>query len=197
MKRILKISLIAAALFLSTGVYANDGDFSFTVKPLTEKKIAFFSDKAQVMELSISTADQEVLYQEEIKTKSGATTVYDLSSLLDGTYSFKFQSSSKSIEYQVVITKGETEVSSPKIIEKLQPVFTRDNKIITLNLDNTPTGPIEVQVLDEENEVLYTYSFEGGAKFVKKFNISEVEIDSLTFVLKAKDQELKEVVQVN
>lgn len=197
MKNILKTSLVAVALFLGTGAYANDGDFSFQVKPLNEKKIAFFSEKPQMVELSISTADEEVLYREEVKAKGGSTKVYDLASLGDGTYTFKFETSSRSAEYKVVISKGETEVSEPKIVEKLQPVFSRNNEIITLNLNATPVGPMEVQVLDEYNEVLYTYSFEGGSSFSKKFNVSDVEIEALTFVVKAQDQEYKEVVKVN
>ena len=118
MKNLLRTGLIATGLFLSTGVFANDGELSFVVKPLNENRIAFFSYDAQVVSLSVSTADKEVLYNEEVKMKGGATTTYNLNYLHDGTYTFKFESLDKSVEYKVVILKGKTEVSSPKVIEK-------------------------------------------------------------------------------
>ncbi len=197
MKNLLKIGFAVAALLLSTGSYANEGDFSFQVKRIDEKKIAFFTNIAQSVQLSIVAEDEEVLYNQEMKAASGSTKIYDLTSLRDGKYIFKLETDSRLAEYKVVILKGKAEIAEPLIIEKLKPTFSRVNEIVTLNLDSTPEGPVEIQVLDEDGEVLYTQSFAGGAKYAKKFNVSNVEIDSLTFVVKAKGQEFKEAVQIN
>ena len=197
MKNLLKISFIAVGLLISLGAQAKEGDFSFEVKRLNEKKIAFFSNQSEVVEFTLTSTDEEVLYNQLVKVVAGATKIYDLGSLMDGTYSFKLETGSKSAVYKVVIAKGEATVSSPVVIEKLKPILTRQNQVITLDMENTPAGAMEVQVLNEYGDVLFTQSFEGGSKYSKKFNIANVEIDALTFVIKSSNQECKEIVQVN
>lgn len=197
MKNLLKISFIAVGLLISLGAQAKEGDFSFEVKRVNEKKIAFSSNQPEVVEFTLTTSDEEVLYNQLVKVAAGATKIYDLSSLLDGTYTFKLETGSKSAVYKVIISKGQATVASPVVIEKLKPVLSRQNQIITLDMENTPAGAMEVQVLNEYGDLLYTHSFEGGSKYSKKFNIANVEIDALTFVVKTSNQECKEIVQVN
>lgn len=196
MKKFLKIRLVAALLLLSAGSYANEGDFTISLKRVNEKSITFFIDKAQVVDVSIYGAGDEVLYEQKISTVKASNKTYDLNAFPDGNYTFKLLTASRSAEYKVEIKEGKATVSNPVIVEKFQPVLTKDESVITLSLENAPKGPIELSILGEYSDPLYNEVFEGDSKLVKKFNVARVDVSELTFVIKSKDQEFTKIVQM-
>jgi len=196
MKNFLKISLIAVLLFNSAGLYANEGDFSFKVKSVNEKSIGFFINEAQVVEVSLYGANNEVLYKQKIKAKSASNRIYDLNSFPNGNYTFKLETSSTVAEYQVVIKDGETVVSDPVVVEKVIPLLTKENDIVTLNLGNGAKGPIVVQIYNGNSELVYDKTFEGADQFVKRFNVAKVDVNELNFVIKFDNQEFTQMVEM-
>jgi hypothetical protein len=196
MKKFLKISLIAALVLMSAGLYANEDDFSFKLRRVSEKSISFFMNEAQSVDVSIYGADYEVLYEQTIMALGASTKTFDLNAFPDGTYIFKMVTESKSAEYIILISKGEAVVSDPVITETFKPVLTKEKGIVTLNLLNAPKGAVEIQVLDEYNDEVYNKVFAGASKFTKRFNVARVAVKELTFIIKADDQEFREVVQM-
>ena len=197
MEKFLKISLIAALVLMSAGLYASEGEFSFKLKHVSEKSISFFINKAQVVDVSIYGADDEVLYEQTVRASGASTKTFDLNAFPDGDYTFKMVSGSKSAEYKILIINGKALVSDPVVTEMFTPVLTKENEIITLNLENAVKGPIEVQILDGYNDEVYNKVFDGKSKFTKKFNVARVGVKELTFIIKAEDQEFREVIQLH
>lgn len=196
MKKFLKIRLIAALLLMSAGSYASEGDFSFKLKRVNEKSITFFIDKAQVVDVTIYGEDMEVLFEQKINAVKASNKTYDLDAFPDGDYTFKLVTESTIAEYKIQIEKGKAIVSNPSIVELFKPVLTKANNVITLSMENAPSGPIEVSILGEYSDPLYTEVFEADSKLVKKFNISRIDVNELTFIVKSKDQEFTKIVQL-
>lgn len=196
MKNLLKIGIAAFLVFNFSTLYAKDVDFSVKVKNVAEKSVAFLIDGPQVIDFSICGANDEVLYEQTIRTQSTSTKTYNLKELPDGAYTFKLVGELKSAEYKVVIANGQAQVSAPVIAARFKPVLTKEDRVITLDLKNAPEGPVEIQVLGKYNEPLYSQVFDKGLKTPKRFNVGLVFETELTFVVKSETQESRETVQM-
>lgn len=196
MKNFIKISLIAVLLVNSAGLYASEGDFSFKLKRVNEKSVTFFINETQVVEVSIYGEGDELVYEQKTNAVKGATKTYDLNALPDGNYSFKLKTDVRTAEYKVELKDGKAVVSDPLIVDVVQPVLTRKNAIVTLNFENAPDGPLEVQILDGSSEPVFSRVFEGDAKFVKKFDVARVDLKDLTFIIKSANQVFTRTVQM-
>ncbi|TCD29083.1 hypothetical protein EZ456_02675 [Pedobacter psychrodurus] len=195
MKKFLKIGLIAALFFTATGVHANDDNFTLKVKGEKEKFIRFSVDKAEDVNLSLIGADEEVLFEENIHASAFSSKIYDLNALPDGNYVLKVESELKLAKYTVTIKDGEALVSEPKVSNVFKPVYTKNDQVITLNLENLDKNPIEVKVYNEYNDEVYKEEFKDKAQLTKKFNISKTDSKELTFVVKFKDESFVKTIQ--
>jgi polynucleotide 5'-kinase involved in rRNA processing len=195
MKKFLKIGLIAVSLFTATGVHANDDNFTLKVKGEKEKFIRFSVDKAEDVNLSLIGADDEVLFEENIHASAASSKIYDLNALPDGNYVLKVESELKVAKYTVTIKDGEALVSEPKVSNVFKPVYTQNDNVITLALDNLDKNPIEVKVYNEYNDEVYNEVFKDKAQLTKKFNISKTDSKELTFVVKFKDESFVKTIQ--
>jgi polynucleotide 5'-kinase involved in rRNA processing len=195
MKKFLKIGLIAVSLFTATGVHANDDNFTLKVKGEKEKFIRFSVDKAEDVSLSLIGADDEVLFEENIHASAASSKIYDLNALPDGNYVLKVESELKVAKYTVTIKDGEALVSEPKVSNVFKPVYTQNDNVITLALDNLDKNPIEVKVYNEYNDEVYNEVFKDKAQLTKKFNISKTDSKELTFVVKFKDESFVKTIQ--
>jgi hypothetical protein len=195
MKKFLKIGLIAVSLFTATGVHANDDNFTLKVKGEKEKFIRFSVDKAEDVNLSLIGADDEVLFEENIHASAASSKIYDLNALPDGNYVLKVESELKVAKYTVTIKDCEALVSEPKVSNVFKPVYTQNDNVITLALDNLDKNPIEVKVCNEYNDEVYNEVFKDKAQLTKKFNISKTDSKELTFVVKFKDESFVKTIQ--
>jgi len=195
MKKFLKIGLIAALFFTATGVHANDDNFTLKVKGEKEKFIRFSVDKAEDVNLSLIGADEEILFEENIHASAASSKIYDLNALPDGNYVLKVESDLKLAKYTVTIKDGEAIVSEPKVSNVFKPVYTQNDQVITLSLDNLDKNPIEVKVYNEYNDEVYNEVFKDKAQLTKKFNISKTDSKELTFVVKFKDESFVKTIQ--
>lgn len=188
MKKFLKIGIAAALLLSTASVFANDGDLKLKVKGEKEKFIRFSIDKANDVNLSLVASDNEVVFQEQIHADAATSRVYDLNALPDGNYFLKLESDSTLTEYKVAIKDGETIVSDPSVKETFKPVLKRVGDEIVLEVENKNQEPIEVQIYNEYNDGMYTDVFKNKSKFTKKFNVSQTDAESLTFIVKVAKQ---------
>lgn len=196
MKNLLKISLLAVFLLNSAVVFANDSNFSLKVKSEEGKTIVFSIEEAQDVNMSIHDLYDEVIYEQKIHAVKPLTKVYNLEALPDGDYSIKLENDKKVIEYQVTIENGKTSVSDAVITNSFKPVLTQENHVITLNMENTPNGPIEVKIINENNEELYAKVFTTRDKLIEKFNTEKAENKELTFIVTAKGKEFIETLSI-
>lgn len=196
MKNFLKISLIAVLFLTATGVKANDVDFTLKVRGEKEKFIRFSFDQNENVNLSFSTYDNEVLFQEKIQAKAASSKVYDLNSLPDGKYFLRIESEEKLAKYEVSIVNGKTIVSEPTISEVFHPVVKKVGDVVLVTLQNNESAPIDVEVLNEYNDSIYSETIKDTAQLQKKFNISRSDSQSLTFVVKVKDQKYTKTIEL-
>lgn len=197
MKKFLKTGLVAALIFTALGVYANDDDFALKVKGEKEKFIRFSAGKVEDVDLSLVSADDEVLYRERIHTSVNNQKLYDLSALPNGEYVLNVETESKLVKYNVVIENGEAIVSEPKISNMFKPVCIKKDNVVTLSLNNQDKSPIEVKVYNEYNEEVYGEKFKNKALLTKQFNISKTDSKSLTFVVEFKDERFTKTFETN
>lgn len=197
MKSFIKISLIAVLLFNTAGLFASEGDFSFSLKRVEEKSVTFFISETQAINVSIFGADNEVIYEQEINAVKGTTKTYDLNSLPNGSYRFQLTTNSVTAEYKIQLNGGKADVSEPLITNVIQPVLTTtENGIVTLSFENAPEGPLEVEILDGYNNVVYSKMFDAEAKFVKKFDVMPLALRAMTFVVKSGNKVFAKAVQM-
>jgi hypothetical protein len=195
MKNFIKISLIAVLLINSVGLYASEGNFSIKLKDVNEKSVTFFINETQVIEVSLYDANNEVVYGKKINALKGSTKTYDLNSLPDGSYRFQLKTESNMTEYKIQLKDGKASVSDPLVADVVRPVLTKENGIITLNFENAPKGPLEIQILDRYNDAVYERVFEGETKFVKRFDVAR-GLKELTFIIRSANQVFTKTVQM-
>ncbi|MEQ7798968.1 hypothetical protein ABDJ41_04055 [Pedobacter sp. ASV1-7] len=196
MKSFIKISLIAALLMSSVGLYASDGEFSFSVKRVNEKTVTFAMNETQVVDVAIYGANNEALYEKKVNAKKGTSKTYDLSSLPNGNYTFKLWTDAKATEYKIEIKGDSVSVSEPVIINMLNPVLTKMDDVLVLNVENAPKGPIEIEILDQHNGQVFQKVFAGGSTLVKKFDVVRGYSRELTFIIRSADQVVTKTVQM-
>ncbi len=196
MKNLLKISLLAGILFTSSVVLANDDNFSLKVTGEKGKSISFLIAEAQDVNLSIVGMNEEVIFEQKIHALKPSTKIYNLEAFPDGSYMVKLESETQLVEYLVTIENGKTLVSEAVTTELFKPVLTKEKGAIILNMENVPNAPIEIKVLNEYNDELYSKVFKSNDKFVKKFNIDKTDAKELTFVVKAANQEFVKTITI-
>lgn len=195
MKNFVKIGLIAAALFVAPGAFANDVDFSLKVKNEKEKTIRIFINQPKEVEVFIYSADDEILMEDKINASRELTKTYDLNALPDGKYRVKVEMGSQVAIYEVTIANQMAVLSAPTIKQILKPELKVEDDFITLNLDNAAKGPIEVQVLDEYNDQVYLETFKDKPSLFRKFNISQSSCSAYTFIIKQDKQVFTKTIQ--
>ncbi|MGK0296141.1 MAG: hypothetical protein ACI884_002316, partial [Ulvibacter sp.] len=78
MKKILKFSLVAAALLTVMNVSALGNDFSLDVKKVQGKKVTFVLNEVNKVELSILDLDDKLIHSENVNSKGSVNRTYDL-----------------------------------------------------------------------------------------------------------------------
>lgn len=197
MKNFLKIGLLAGILLTSSVAFADEDNFSLKANAKTEKSIVFLISEAQDINISIYGDNYELIYDQKIHALKPSTKVYNLEDFPDGNYIVELENEMKLIKYNVTIENGKTLVSEPVTTELFKPVFSKENKTITLNMENTPSGEVEVKILNEYNDELYAKVFTAKSKLVKKFNVDKTDAKELTFIVKSKNQEFVKTIQLN
>lgn len=195
MKNFLKISLLATLLIGSFSVFAKDDNFSIKVNSGNEKSIVFFVDEAHDINLSILTSDEEVVYEQKIHSTGAAKKVYNLESFPNGNYTLKLETPLTLTTYQILIEGGKAVISTPVVKELFKPTLVKDKGVITLNLKTQVQGAVEVVILNEYNDQLFSKSYTKG-ELKQKFDVSKTDAKEVTFLVKYKGEEYIETFKI-
>lgn len=188
MKNFLKISLLTAILFTSFGVLANDDKFSLKVKSGSEKSIEFFINEANDINLSIVTAEDEVVYEQKIHSLGAAKKIYNLDSFPNGSYTLKLETPLTLTTYIISIEDGKALLSNPTVNELFKPVLVKEKQMITLNFKTQVKGAVNVVVVNEYNDQLFSKSYT-SADLTQKFDVSKTDAKEITFIVSYKGEE--------
>lgn len=193
MKKFLNTSLIAALMLISSVAFANDG-FMVKVASEKEKTIRFFINETKDLNLTITGKDNEVLFEEKMHSAGSSTKTYNLNALPTGEYTMKVESDLEISKYSIIITGDKALLSNPVITTIYKPLITKNNNIVTLDLDHADKLPVAIQIFNENNDELYSEVFNNKSKLVKKYNIARTNAKSLTFVVNVNDQKFVKTV---
>lgn len=196
MKKLFKLSLIVLAVLVANIVKADDMEVLVKVAKENSKWVSFITSDSKEFDITLYAADQEVVYEQHVKTVGNKFQTYDLSALPVGTYKLEMESSSKLITYQIEISADNAVLSQPSIIEIKRPILVREKDIVTLDLNGTCAGEVEMLIYNEHNEKLHEGIYSSVSKTAKKFDVSKTMSRELTFVVRSAGQEFSETIKL-
>lgn len=196
MKNFLKITLMILSVFTASVVKADDAELLVKVAKENSKWVSFITNDAQQINLTLSTANEELLFEESTKTVGNRFKTYDLSALPKGAYVLRMESATKVTTYQINITEENALLSEPVVVEIKRPKFVKDKDMVTLDLNGTCAGEVEVLIYNEYNEKLHEDVYRSQNKVTTKYDISKTTSRELTFVIKSGNQEFTETIKL-
>src|SRR5690606_11333622 len=116
------------------------------------KWVSFVTNDSQNINLTLSTVDEEVIFEENTKTVGNRFKTYDLSALPEGAYTLKMESASRITTYKITITNDNAALSQPFIIEIKKPLLAKEKDMVFLDLNGACAGEVEVVIYNEYNE---------------------------------------------
>ncbi|MFQ3174775.1 MAG: hypothetical protein ACI8W0_001900, partial [Flavobacterium sp.] len=136
MKKILKFSLVVAALLAVMNVSALGNDFSLNVKKGQGKKVTFVLNEVSKVELSIFDLDNKLIHSENVNSKGSVNRTYDLNALPEGTYFLIAESDTKIAKYEISVVGQTAILSSNAVKETYKPMLVNKNGLVSLSLFN-------------------------------------------------------------
>lgn len=196
MKNFLKTGLMTVAFLTAFGASANEKDFSLKVKSEKGKMVSFSINDPKNVSLSIFGKDNETLFAEKISKEGIVSRTYNLNAFPEGNYILEVETNAKMAQYAINVSGNTATISEVAIAEILKPTFTNTAGIVSLELNNSDKSPIEVQLIDENNNEVYKEIFTDKASVSKKFDTNQTTASELTFVVKYKDQIFAETIAI-
>ncbi len=196
MKKLFNFSLVIIAMLVANVAKADDMELLVKVAKENSKWVSFITNDAKEFDVTLYTADDEIIYGEHVKTVGNKYQTFDLSQLPEGTYKLNMESKSKLITYSIEISEGEAMLSQPVITEIKRPILTKDKDVLTLDLNGVAKGEVSIVVYNEFNERLHDDVYSDISKVVRKFDVSKTMSKELTFVIASNGQEFSETVKL-
>jgi hypothetical protein len=196
MKKFFKFSLVALALLTATVAQADEMELLVKVAKENSKWVSFATNQALEIDLTLYTADEEVIYEQQIKTVGNKFKTYDLTALPEGNYVLKMASKAQVATYKIEITDDNAVVTKVSVVEVKKPSLVKQDNIVTLNLNGSCKGEVEVAIYNEFNEKLHEDVFADQSKVITKFDVSRTPSRELTFVIRSANHEFAETVKL-
>lgn len=194
MKKILKFSLVVAAVLTAMNVSALGNDFSLDVKKGEGKTVTFALNELNKVELSIYDLDNKLIHSENVNSNGNISRTYDLNALPEGTYYLVAESDTKIAKYEISVI-GETAVlASNAVSEVYKPTLSNKDGLVSISIFNLYKSPVSIKVYNSSDEIVYTSAVSEEQSIQKFFNIKNLPNEKYTFVMSYGDKDFMETV---
>ncbi|MET3026811.1 T9SS type A sorting domain-containing protein [Flavobacterium sp. UW10123] len=131
MKKIVRLSLVAALLFTGISTYAIDGtaDFNLHVIKANGKMITFGLNQTQKANLAIYDKDGTLIYSESASGKDGILRTFSLEEFPEGTYFLEIENNAKKAKYEITITDDSTVLSQNAVSSVYKAGFAKNTSV--------------------------------------------------------------------
>jgi len=131
MKKIVRLSLVAALLFTGISTYAIDGaaDFNLHVIKANGKLITFGLNQTQKANLAIYDKEGTLIYSETASGKDGILRTFSLEEFPEGTYFLEVEDNTKKAKYEITITDDATVLSKNAVSSVYKPGFAKNTSV--------------------------------------------------------------------
>ncbi|MFD2938810.1 secretion protein [Flavobacterium notoginsengisoli] len=132
MKKIAKMSLVAALLFTGISTYAIDGngEFNLHVLKANGKLITFALNKTQKANLAIYDKEGTLIYSESATGKDGILRTFSLEEFPEGTYFLEVEDNIKKAKYEITIDDNAS-LSKTAISSVYKAGFAKNSAVAT------------------------------------------------------------------
>jgi hypothetical protein len=188
MKKILKFSLVVAALLIVMNVSALGKDFSLDIKKVQGNKVTFVFNEAIKVELSILDLDDKLIDVENINSKGSVSRTYDLNALPEGTYFLVAESDTKIAKYEISVIGQTAVLGSNAVKEMYKPMVVNNNGLVCLSIFNLGQNPVSIKIYNAADEVVYISSLIEEQQIFKHFGIKNLANEEYTLVMSYADK---------
>jgi len=133
MKKIVKLSLVAALLFTGISTYAIDGtaDFNLHVIKANGKTITFGLNQTQKAYIAIYDKEGSLIYSENASGKDGILRTFSLEEFPEGTYFLEVEDNTKKAKYEILVNEDVSVLTQKAVSSVYKPGFDKNTSVAT------------------------------------------------------------------
>ncbi|MDE3741373.1 T9SS type A sorting domain-containing protein [Maribacter polysaccharolyticus] len=168
MKRIMKITLSIAFLFISALGMANEMDLRIISKNESKTLLFNYDNSATDAQLRFVDVEGNVIFTESLEDNSEYSKKFNLSSLESGIYFLEVEDAVKQTAFTINVEDTNVEIKSKS--EKTKPFFRKKDGMVYLNLLNLDKEEVTISVFDGHERIVTSELLENKEIVEKAFN---------------------------
>ncbi len=168
MKRIMKITLSIAFLFISALGMANEMDLRIISKNESKTLLFNYDNSATDAQLRFVDVEGNVIFTESLEDNSEYSKKFNLSSLESGIYFLEVEDAVKQTAFTINVEDTNVEIKSKS--EKTKPFFRKKDGMVYLNLLNLEKEEVTISVFDGHERIVTSELLENKEIVEKAFN---------------------------
>ena len=172
-----QLALAVLALVLTVSASATKIP-QMNIVALDDSKALFsaLTDDSKSSEISIRDEDGNIVYFKESKANVAVSSVFNLSELEDGVYTFKVKTGTSSAMQEVAIKDGKLEVQESRT--HLEPYFALDGNTLKVSYLNFDGQDVSLHIYDGGKKV---YESGLGNEFVVQKGLTLTDLDKESY----------------
>ena len=87
------------------------------------------------------------------------------------------------MKYEIVVAGDTAVLSSTPVSEVYKPVFAKVDGVVSIRVANEKRTPVNIQIYNEGNEMVYSGAVANETKIEKLFDINQAPYEKYTFIV--------------